>query len=50
MLCLHAPADAVADVLFSMADGVAMRMLTEKDRDFLPSVEAGTRAVRALID
>jgi AcrR family transcriptional regulator len=50
VLRLHAPAEAVADVLFAMADGVAMRMLTETDRDFLPSVEAGVRAVRALID
>ena len=41
VLRLHAPADAVADVLFSMADGVSMRMLTERDRDFGPSVQAG---------
>jgi hypothetical protein len=33
-----------------MADGVAMRMLTETGRDFEPSVLAGVRAVRALID
>jgi AcrR family transcriptional regulator len=50
VLRLHAPADAVADVLFAMADGVAMRMLSERDRDFGPSVLAGVRAVRALID
>jgi hypothetical protein len=50
VLHLHAPPDAVADVLFAMADGVAMRMLTERDRDFGPSVLAGVRAVRALID
>jgi AcrR family transcriptional regulator len=50
VLRLHAPADAVADVLFAMADGVAMRMVTETDRDFGPSVLAGVRAVRALID
>jgi AcrR family transcriptional regulator len=50
ILRLHAPADAVADVLFSMADGVAMRMLTERDHDFGPTVSAGVRAVRALID
>ena len=50
VLRLHAPADAVADVLFSMADGVAMRMLTERRRDFGPSVAAGVLAVRALID
>jgi AcrR family transcriptional regulator len=50
VLRLHAPADAVADVLFAMADGVAMRMVTETDRDFGPSVLAGVRAIRALID
>jgi AcrR family transcriptional regulator len=50
VLRLHAPADAVADVLFAMADGVAMRMVTETDRDFGPSVLAGVRAVRALVD
>jgi AcrR family transcriptional regulator len=50
VLRLHAPPDAVADVLFSMADGVAMRMLTEQTRDFGPSVAAGVRAIRALID
>jgi AcrR family transcriptional regulator len=50
VLRLHAPADAVADVLLSMADGVAMRMLTERDRDFGPTLQAGVRAVRALIE
>jgi AcrR family transcriptional regulator len=50
VLRLHAPADAVADVLFSMADGVAMRMLTERGRDFGPTVLAGVRAVGALIE
>jgi AcrR family transcriptional regulator len=50
VLRLHAPADAVADVLFSIADGVAMRMLTERGRDFGPTVLAGVRAVRALIE
>jgi AcrR family transcriptional regulator len=50
ILRLHAPADAVADVLFAMADGVAMRMLTEHDRDFRKSVAAGVIAIRALID
>jgi AcrR family transcriptional regulator len=50
VLHLHAPADAVADVLFSMADGLAMRMLTERDHDFAPTVAAGVQAVRALID
>jgi AcrR family transcriptional regulator len=50
VLRLHAPPGAVADVLFAMADGVAMRMLTERDRDWGPSVAAGVLAIRALID
>jgi AcrR family transcriptional regulator len=50
VLRLRAPADAVADVLFALADGVAMRMLTEHGRDFGPAVSAGVLAVRALID
>ena len=50
VLCLHAPADAVADVLFAMVEGVAMRMLTEGERDFGPTVAAGVRAARALIE
>jgi AcrR family transcriptional regulator len=50
VLALHAPPGAVADVLFAMADGVAMRMVTERDRDFGPSVAAGVLAIRALID
>jgi AcrR family transcriptional regulator len=49
ILELHASPEAVADVLFAMADGVAMRMLTERDRDFGESVAAGVRAIRALI-
>ena len=50
VLAVLTGADAVADVLFAMADGVAMRMLTERDRDFGPSVAAGVLAVRALMD
>jgi len=50
VLRLHAPAEAVADVLFAMADGVAMRMLAESGQNFGPTVQAGVRAVRALMD
>jgi AcrR family transcriptional regulator len=49
ILELHASPEAVADVVFAMADGVAMRMLTERDRDFGESIAAGVRAIRALI-
>jgi hypothetical protein len=40
----------VADVLLSMADGVAMRMLTDRDHDFGPTLRAGAAALRALVD
>jgi AcrR family transcriptional regulator len=49
---LHLRADphAVADVLFSLADGLCMRMLTEADHDFGETIQAGAVAVRALLD
>jgi AcrR family transcriptional regulator len=49
---LHLRADpgAVADVLFSLADGLCMRMLTETDNDFSETIAAGVLAVRALLD
>jgi hypothetical protein len=37
-------------VLFSLADGVALRMLTETDHDFSGTVGAGVLAIRALLD
>jgi AcrR family transcriptional regulator len=49
-LHLRAQPEAVADVLFSLADGVSMRMLTETDRDFSETVKAGVLAIRALLD
>jgi AcrR family transcriptional regulator len=49
-LHLRAAPDAVADVLFSLADGVSLRMLTERDHDFTQTIAAGALAVRALID
>lgn len=50
ILALRAGAGAVADVLLSMADGVAMRMLTEPARDFSDALDACTVALRALVD
>ena len=41
--------DAVACVLFSLADGLALRMLSEPDHDYGPTIEAGVLAVRQLI-
>ena len=49
-LHLRAEPEAVADVLFSLADGLCMRMLTEADHDFSPTLGAGVLAVRALLD
>ena len=49
VLQLAAPADAVADVLFSLGDGVAMRMLAEPDRDWTPVIRAGAAAARPLL-
>lgn len=49
VLRLEADPYAVTEVLFSLADGVAMRMLTEGDRDFGPTIAAGVIAVRALV-
>jgi AcrR family transcriptional regulator len=49
ILRLHAEPDAVAEVLFSLADGLALRMLAEPDRDFTATVQAGILAVRALL-
>jgi AcrR family transcriptional regulator len=49
ILHLHAEPDAVADVLFSIADGFALRMLTEPDRDFTPTMQAGIACARSLL-
>ena len=35
--------EAVTDVLFSLADGIALRMLAEPDRDFTETIRAGRR-------
>jgi AcrR family transcriptional regulator len=50
VLHLRAEPEAVADILFSLADGVALRMLAEPGRDFSPTVTAGVAAVRAILD
>jgi AcrR family transcriptional regulator len=46
---LHAEPATVSEVLFSLADGFALRMLTEPERDFQPSIEAGMVCARALL-
>jgi AcrR family transcriptional regulator len=49
ILRLHAEPEAVADVLFSIADGFALRMLTQPERDFTPTMQAGIACARALV-
>ena len=46
---LGGDAEAVATVLFSLADGLAMRMISEPGHDFGPTFEAGILAIRQLI-
>ncbi len=46
---LHAAPDTVAEILFALADGFALRMLTEPERDFAATVRAGIACARALL-
>ena len=39
----------VAEILFSLGDGFALRMLAEPDRDFTATVRAGITCARALL-
>lgn len=49
VLDLRAEPAAVADVLLSLGDGLALRMLAEPEIDFDPSVAAAVNAVRTLL-
>ncbi len=49
VLRLHAEPEAVAEVLFSLADGLALRLLTEPTRDFTLTIHAGITCARALL-
>ncbi|HEY4896883.1 MAG TPA: TetR/AcrR family transcriptional regulator [Solirubrobacteraceae bacterium] len=49
ILHLHAEPEAVAEILFSLGDGFALRMLSEPDRDFTDTIHAGITCVRALL-
>jgi AcrR family transcriptional regulator len=49
VLRLHAEPEAVAEVLFSLADGLALRLLSEPTRDFTATIHAGISCARALL-
>lgn len=49
VLSLKVAPDAVAEILFSLADGFALRMLAEPQRDFSTTIRAGIVCARALI-
>lgn len=49
VLHLHAEPEAVADVLFSLGDGMTLRMLTEPERDFTGTIRAGIACARSLL-
>jgi AcrR family transcriptional regulator len=49
VLRLHAEPEAVAEILSSLADGFALRMLAEPDRAFTATVQAGIVCARALL-
>ena len=49
LLKLHAEPEAVVEVMFSIADGLALRMLAEPARDFSQTVSAAITCARALL-
>jgi AcrR family transcriptional regulator len=49
VLTLHAEPEAIAEVLFGLGDGLALRILGEPDRDHGATVAAGVLAISALI-
>jgi AcrR family transcriptional regulator len=49
ILRLHAEPEAIAEILFSLGDGLALRMLSEPQRDFGATIRAGISCARALL-
>ncbi len=49
VLDLRGEPEAVAEVLVSLGDGIALRMLAEPGRDMTATIDAAVRAVRALL-
>ena len=50
VLHLAADAEVLADILFALADGLAMRMLAEPERDWRPTIAAALTGLRPLLD
>ena len=48
-IALAADPEAIASVLFALAEGLALRMLSEPEHDHRPAIEAGVKAIRTLI-
>ena len=46
---LHDEPEAVVTILFALADGIAMRILIEPEREFADALRAGTACARALL-
>ncbi len=46
---LHDSPAAVTTILFALADGIAMRMLLEPERDYAETMRAGVACARALL-
>jgi AcrR family transcriptional regulator len=49
VLSLQAPPAAVVDVLIALADGLALRMLSDPDRDYTETMRAADACVRLLL-
>ena len=49
ILQLHAEPEAIADILFSLGDGLALRLLSEPERDFSATIAAGIACARGLL-
>lgn len=49
VLRLHADPEAVAEILFALGDGFALRMLAEPQRDFGATIKAGIACARSLL-
>lgn len=49
VLQLHAEPEAVADVLFSLGDGFALRLIAEPERDYTETIRAGIECARSLV-